>query len=139
MKKIIFTAIAILFLSLTGYAQITTLDKFFEQYAEKEEFTYVFNGQGKCLMKCLPNDLKKELSSVYFTKHLSCRETSNELIKQLKEILKTEKYELVQKIKNECQNSETYQKKSENKDFEQVTLVSNQVRTSVRWISGKLK
>jgi len=139
MKKILFTTIAVLFLSLIGHAQITSLDKLFEHYSEKEEFTYVFNAQGKCLMRCLPSDLKKELSSVFFVKTLSCRETDTVLLKQLKVILKTEKYELVKKIKNECNNSETYQKKSENKDFEQITFNSNQMMTYIRWVSGKSK
>jgi len=81
----------------------------------------------------------KNLSSVFFVKTLSCRETDTVLLKQLKVILKTEKYELVKKIKNECNNSETYQKKSENKDFEQITFNSNQMMTYIRWVSGKSK
>jgi hypothetical protein len=139
MKKIIFTTIACLFISFFGYAQTSSLDKIFDHYAEKEEFTYVFNGKGKCLFRCLPTELKRELSSVSFVKQLSIRDLDSELIKKFQEILLKEKYELVQKIKNECSNTEIYQKKSENKDFEQVTLIANQMTTSARWISGKLK
>ena len=140
MKKIIFTTIACLFLSFVGYAQNTSLNHFFNQYADLEDFTYIFNGKGKCLYKCLPADLKKELSRVNFTKMLSRREEMDKkIISDLKEILNKENYELVQKIKNQCQSSETYQKKSENKDFEQITIMANPVQTSIRWISGKLK
>jgi len=140
MKKIIFTTIACLFLSFVGFSQNTSLNHFFNQYADLEDFTYIFNGKGKCLYKCLPADLKKELSSVNFTKMLSrCQEMDKKIISDLKEILNKENYELVQKIKNQCQSSETYQKVSENKDFEQITIMANPAQTSIRWISGKLK
>jgi hypothetical protein len=140
MKKIIFTTIACLFLSFVGFSQNTSLNHFFNQYAELEGFTYIFNGKGKCLYKYLPADLKKELSSVNFTKMLSNRQDSDsKLINNLKEILNRENYELVQKTKSDFSLSETYQKVSENKDFEQITIIANLAQISIRWISGKLK
>jgi len=138
MKKIILTTIACLFLSSIGYAQNSALDKFFDQYAELEGFTYVHNSKGKCLYKCLPSDLKKELSSVKFSKHLCCKDSDSKLFSELKEILKIENYELVKKIKNNSYSSETYQKVSENKDFEQITIIAAST-VQIRWISGKLK
>jgi hypothetical protein len=137
MKKIIFTTIACLFLSLVGYAQNSSLDQFFNQYAESEGFTYIFYSKGQC--GWIPKDLKRELSSVKFTKLLSCRELDMVQINQFKEILSQDKYELIRKTKTDGTNSETYQKISENKDIEQVTFYSTPKTTQIRWISGKLK
>ena len=139
MKKIILTTIVCFFLSLIGYAQNSSLDKFFDKHAESEGVIYIFNGDGKCLYKCLPADLKKVLNSVKFSKQLSSREFDTGIIKELKKLLMNENYELTKRIKNDRTNLETYQKISENNDFEQITLATTSSTAQIRWISGKMK
>jgi len=139
MKKIILTTIVCFFFSLIGYAQNSALDKFFDKHAESEGTIYIFNGDGKCLYKCLPADLKKALSSVKFSKQLSSKEFDTGIIKELKELLMNENYELTKRIKNDQTNLETYQKISESNYFEQITLTTTPVTAQLRWISGKMK
>jgi hypothetical protein len=145
MKKIIFTAIAFLFLSLTGYAQITTLDKFFNHYSEQDQFTYIFYGGSKELNKTqrIPESFQGEAKSLNFVKSLSSLELKGEALKEfvtsLKEVLTAEKFEIVKSIKNGHNRTETYLKRIENEEISEVLLIASNTNLYVRWTSGKLK
>jgi hypothetical protein len=144
MKKIILTTMVCLFLSLNGYAQAISLDKFFAHYAEQDRFSYVFYGNEKDLSYAhrFPDNFRGEVSSLNFIKSLYCRalseETPEEFITNLKGVLMKENFVLVKSIKSNKNRSETYQKKTDS-DFEQVTLIVSGSSIQVRWESGKLK
>ena len=144
MKKNIFTIIAFLFLSLSGYAQKSQLENFFNHYSEQDNFSYVFYGSGKDLNLAhrFPDEFRGEVSSMNFIKSLFCsslgEETPEEFITKLKGILGKDNFILVKSVKNKKNRVETYQKKTDS-DFEQVTLMVSGKLVQVRWESGKLK
>jgi len=145
MKKIILTTITILFLSFVGYAQISSLEKFFDNYAEHELFTYIYDGGTKNLNSQynFPETFRGEAQSINFIKTLTCQKLKGdaltEFVTSLKSVLKSEKFELIRSIKTDKSRNETYLKKIEKEEIVGVSLMVTGTNIFVRWTSGKLK
>jgi len=143
MKKIIFATIACLFISLAGYAQISSLDKFFDRYAKMDEFTYIYYGNEDPRFPCMnPFEFRGRVDHLHFVKSLYSKklreESPEEFLTSLKRILNTENFVLTQKVKsNNKTRTETYQKETD-KNIEHVNITVNGSSIQVRWVSGAL-
>lgn len=139
MKKIILLSIACFFFSQIIHAHGSSLESFFNHYAEQDGFTYIYHGGGKALLGNIPSDKRKGLGSAKFIKNLSSSNAPADFISNLKEILLKQKFELVKMVKDDRSRIETYQKESNDKDFDDVTIIINDTNIFIRWISGTAK
>jgi len=147
MKKIIFLSIACFFFSQVIHAQGSSLENFFNHYAEKDGFTYIYQKGGKDLLGKIPSDIKKELRSATFIKSLSCNNAAADLLpadflSNLKDMLLKQNFELVRMVKSDGSRIETYQRVSDHKDFDDITIIITGIKNPnifIRWISGTTK
>lgn len=143
MKKVILTTIIILILSSFIHAQLSSLDSFFKQYKEQKDFTYVY--AGKTLINfALPRDFTKEFATIKFIKVL-VYENENEMKaksfkSELKEIMKSNDFELILEVKDDEELVATYLKESKDKkeNTNMLVLIEDGSDVTVVWINGIL-
>ena len=135
MKKVIVLSIACFFCLQAAFAQGTTLESFFNYYAEKDGFTYIFYGKRETrLSSKIPLEIRYSFKSITFLKTLNCEFEPKDFLTNLREIVKKEQFELTKKIKNDNRSTEVYIKEIDDKiEYVEVFVGEN---TFVRWISG---
>lgn len=134
MKKIILLSIVCFFFALVTNAQGTSLESFFNHYSEKEGFTYIYSGGKKAI-----KEQSDEFSSVKFIKTLTCENPPTMFLGNLKDILRKQKFELVSIVKDQDSNIETYQYESDNKNFDEVTIIIDDEDVFIKWVSGQAR
>jgi len=135
MKKVIVLSIACFFCLQAAFAQGTTLESFFNYYAEKEDFTYIFYGK-RDMKTCfqVPLEIRSSFQGITFLKTLRCEFQPKDFLINLREIVKKEQFELTKKIRNDDRSTEVYVKEIDDKiDYVEVFVGEN---TFVRWTSG---
>jgi len=137
MKKIILTSVTCLFLSSIGYTQGTSLESFFNHYSEQKGFTYIYDGREN-RVKSYAARYEKQLKNVKFSQTLICDTVPTDFVENLKEILKKEGFELVQKTKDDKSRIETHQRVLD-EDFDEVKFVVYDTKIHVSWVSGRAR